>query len=370
MKFTINRESLLAPLTKVAPLASRKTLLPILGQLLVRATDNQLSLTGSNREIEISTSIEAHIAEPGIATVPAKRLLDIARAMPNGAEMTIVVTDDKASIKAGRSRFNLVTLPADTYPLFTSMDEPRAVGIGREQLRLMLEHAAYAKAVNDVRYYLNGIYLSVADNLATHVATDGHRLAMATSTLEEPGEPFGVIIPGETVGEMQRLLKDDGVFRLEIASNAIRLTNGASTLTSKLIDGKYPDYKRVIPSLPVHTVIINRDDFRQALTRTQILANEQFGGVALAFEPGSLTLTSSNATNDQAEEVVEIDGDISGISVGFRASYLLEAIGTIDTEQVEIQLTDSTTSALIRGHGRAEQTHVVMPMLLGPQILH
>ena len=362
MKFSIARDPLLAALVKPLGLAATGHAIPILSHFRVQA-EAYLAFTATNLETEMTSQVDADIEEGGTMTIPARKLADIVRALPAGAMIRLETIGHQAKITSGRSRFQVSTLPADDYPLFSAQEGWRSITCTPETLLTLLTHVAYAQAKGDVRFYLNGLYLTHDEEHLIAVATDGHRLASYQVPYQGNSEPFAIIIPSQAVAEIIRLLKDEASCILEIAPSALRLTLSASQITTKLIDGRYPDYQRIIPASYQHQARVDRETLRQALLRVRILSTEKLRGVTLNLDPGKITLKTTNTYQDQAEDVIDAETTASDVRVGFQNEYLLDALQATSEEQVILRLNGSQGPMLIQGLGREEHIQIVMPML-------
>ena len=366
MHIRAQREQLIHALNKVGGVIERRQTLPILGNLHIHADLDRLTLTGTDREVEIRTHLECSALEPGDITVPARKFIDIARSLPEDVEVGVKVSNLRATITAGRSRFNLSTLPAEDYPMMDLESGGLRVEIEQGVFKELLDKTAFAMANQDVRYYLNGLLFKVDGRGFTAVATDGHRLARIEWSAElQIDEPIQVIIPRKTVLEIARLLDVAGVgVELTFSSRTLRAVIGDTVLLSKLVDGRYPEYERVIPLMADKVAIIDRDGLRQSLLRTSILSNEKFKGIRLSFAENELTVQAHNPEQEEAEESLTIEYADEPLTIGFNVAYLLDVLSVVDDSRVELRLADANSSALMRGAGREEQTYVVMPMLL------
>ena len=366
MHIRTNRERLILALSKVGGVVERRQTLPILGNLFVSASGDLVTLIGTDLEIEIRSHFTASVEEPGDITLPARKLIDICKAVPEDANIGILVRDQRATITAGKSRFNLSTLPATDFPLMESTSGNERIEVDQLVLKGLLDMTSFAMAQQDVRYYLNGLYFKVEAGCITVVATDAHRMAKVEREIELTiSESMDVIFPRKTVLELIRLLgTGKELVRLDLSEKMLRASVGGTVLTSKLIDGRYPDYQRVIPILTDKVALVNCELFRQSLLRTSILSNEKYKGIRLGFSSGRLTLQAHNPEQEEAEEEVEIDYTQVPTAIGFNVGYLLDVLGVVDEDRIEIHFTDSNSSALIRGEGRGDQSFVVMPMRL------
>lgn len=380
MKLETQREDLLGLLQNVIGVVERRQTLPILSNVLVEAGDNQLTLTATDMEVEISAQAEFNIVESGRTTLPARKLLDILRALP--AEASVVLTVDKsdtkvpsgkAQLRAGRSRFALATLPADEMPTLDAFVSQSVAHLSRRDLHTLIERSHFAMAQQDVRYYLNGLLLETTTEGIRAVATDGHRLAlcdMPTHQVEssevDPGNALErqVIVPRKGVQELMRLLsEDDSLVKLAFGTHHIQVDLGSIRFTSKLIDGRFPDYQRAIPREGEQSLVADRQSLRAALARVAILANEN-RGVRLNLGDWLLRIQANNPEQEEAIEEVEINYDGGDLEIGFNVTYLLDALAAIDEELVRIFLQDATSSCLIRAAEDATSRYVVSPMRL------
>jgi DNA polymerase III subunit beta len=367
MKFSATREQILNPLQSVIGVVERKQTMPILANVLVTAKGNRLSITGTDLEVELVASGEANVQQPGQITVPGRKLLDIARALPEKASVTLTLDGDKVKVNAGRSRFVLSSLPAAEFPVVEDVNAQQVLVLGQADLGRLIAKTHFSMAQQDVRYYLNGTLLETDGKLLRTVATDGHRLAIAEAQLNTDGKAVNaqqVIVPRKGILELQRILGVEGDVQVSIGSNHIRATIGDIRFTSKLIDGKFPEYGRVIPAKPTKIIAADRETLRQALHRTAILSNEKYRGVRLALAKNSLKLQAHNPEQEEAEDEVEISYDGEELEIGFNVTYLLDALSAVDGDKVEIGLTDANSSCLIRAPDVANVRYVVMPMRL------
>ena len=367
MKFTATREQILSPLQGVIGVVERKQTMPILANVLLAVKGNRLSITGTDLEVELVASGEVTVQQPGEITLPGRKLLEIARALPDKTTVTLTLDGDKVKVSAGRSRFVLSSLAAAEFPVVESVSAQQTLVLPQAELARLIAKTHFSMAQQDVRYYLNGTLLETDGKLLRTVATDGHRLAIAEATLSagsKAPQAQQVIVPRKGILELQRLLGSEGDVEITIGSNHIRVTIGDVRFTSKLIDGKFPEYGRVIPASPSKTIVADREALRQALHRTAILSNEKYRGVRLSLSKNSLKLQAHNPEQEEAEDEVEIDYKGEELEIGFNVTYLLDALSAVDTETAEIGLTDSNSSCLIRSPGATDARYVVMPMRL------
>ena len=368
MKFNATREQILHPLSAVIGVVERKQTMPILANVLVSAQGSgagTLAMTGTDLEVELVASGEATVQQAGEVTVPGRKFLDILRSLPEKTQVTLTLDGDKVKVAAGRSRFVLATLPASEFPMVEEVSAQQALTVSQSELKRLIDKTHFSMAQQDVRYYLNGTLLETDGKELRAVATDGHRLAIAETPLTAPAKAAGqVIVPRKGILELQRLLGAEGEVQLSISSNHVRATVGDVHFTSKLIDGKFPEYGRVIPAKPTKIVTGTRDSLRQALQRTAILSNEKYRGVRLNVSAGLLAVQAHNPEQEEAEDSVEVSYQGDEVEIGFNVTYLLDAISAVDGENVEIGLTDANSSCLIRAPGGTAARYVVMPMRL------
>jgi len=370
MKIRVNQETLMPVLTKVGGVVERRQTLPILGNLLISAEDDFLQFTGTDLEIEVHAKSSSTVEQSGKTTLPARKLIEICRALPEGTEISLKVEKDRASLVAGRSRFTLSTLPAGDFPVMERNEEMQRIDIEQQTLKHLFEKTAFAMAHQDVRYYLNGLLLELKPDRLVAVATDGHRLAKVEEILPlgVSEEGMQIILPRKTVLELNRLLggggdADAGV-QIEISEKIFRAVIGDVLVTSKLVDGRYPDYDRVVPPVPERIAYVDRDTLKQALFRTSILSNEKYRGVRFSLDQGELKLQTQNPEKEEAEEELEITYSQEPMVIGFNVGYLIDVLNVLEEEEVEIGFKDSDGSVILRNKGREKETFVVMPMRL------
>jgi DNA polymerase-3 subunit beta len=364
MKLTATREDLLAPLQSVIGVVERRQTMPVLANVLLSARDARLAITGTDLEVELVAAIKVAVEQPGDITVPGRKLLDIFRALPEAVSVTLSTEGERVVVRAGRSRFTLSSLPAAEFPVVEEINAQQVLSLPQGEFRRLIDKTHFSMAQQDVRYYLNGLLLETQDSQLRAVATDGHRLALCEMTLSEPAKPGQVIVPRKGVLELQRILGAEGQVELAIGTNHVRAQIGDIRFTSKLIDGRFPEYGRVIPAKPPRTVQADRETLRQALQRTAILSNEKYRGIRLAVRTDLLTIQAHNPEQEEAEDQVEVVYPGEELEIGFNVNYLLDALAAIETEKVEIGLTDSNSSCLIHAPGTTQTRYVVMPMRL------
>jgi len=367
MKFTMHRENLLKPLQAVQGVVERRQTLPILANFLLVIEAGRLSVTGTDMEIELVASTELPDAEDGEVTVPARKLVDICRSLPVDAELRLEVDGDRAQLRSARSRFTLATLPAVDYPSSDTLSGELRVSVKQGELKRLIELTHFAMAHQDVRYYLNGLLLDIGEGILRGVATDGHRLAIAELAVETGDNVRQVIVPRKGISELLRLLDSgDEEVVIEVGSNAIQVTLPEVRLTSKLIDGKFPDYRRVVPKADStdKTITVDRELLRQCLARASILSNDKYRAVRLCLEDNVLRVVAKNPEQEEAEDEMEVDYHGEGLEIGFNVSYLIEALSALPGEEAVIHLGDSSSSCLITPTGEGDCQYVVMPMRL------
>lgn len=363
MKLSAQRETLLEPLQAVSGVVERRQTMPILSNVLLVARDGQLSVTATDLEVELQASVALDIAQDGEVTVPGRKLLDICKALPEQAGIEISLEGDKIQVKSGRSRFSLSTLPASEFPTVDDINAQHELSLPQGELKRLLDRTHFAMAHQDVRYYLNGLLLESRKKELRAVATDGHRLALCEIAAGAGGDDIQVIVPRKGVLELQRLLGESNDVTLAIGSNHIRVTVDDIVLVSKLIDGRFPEYERVIPATG-NEMVADRHMLRDALQRTAILSNEKYRGIRLELSKGKLAMQAHNPEQEEAEEEVEVDYSGEPIEIGFNVNYLLDALGAIESETVVVSVVDANSSCLIRAPDTEDCRYVVMPMRL------
>ncbi|KEQ16594.1 DNA polymerase III subunit beta [Endozoicomonas numazuensis] len=367
MKFTINREALLKPLQLVAGVVERRQTLPVLSNVLMVVDGDQLSLTGTDLEVELVGRVTLdEVSEGGEITVPARKLMDICKSLPENALIEFSQDEQRVKLKAGRSRFTLSTLPANEFPSIEEEAGSMTFTIGQTRLRRLIDRTGFAMAQQDVRYYLNGMLIEVSQNTLRSVATDGHRLAMCTVDADiNQQDRHQVIVPRKGILEMARLLTEgDEMVHISIGANHIRAKTGDFMFTSKLVDGKFPDYDRVVPRGGDKIIIGDRQELRQAFQRASILSNEKYRGIRLILSDGMLKVMANNPEQEEAEEEINLAYHGETMEIGFNVSYLLDVLSVISGESVKITLSDTNSSALLEESDTSDSTYVVMPMRL------
>ena len=359
------QNTVLTALQSVAGIVERRHTLPILANVLIRKTGNKIQLTTSDLEIQIRTSAEFD-GDSGdfTTTVGARKVIDILRTMPSDQTVSLESSASKLILKGGKSKFTLQTLPAEDFPLVQeSANLGPAFSVPQKVLKDLLGQVAFAMAVHDIRYYLNGILFIAEGKLLTLVATDGHRLALAQATLEVDMPKQEVILPRKTVLELQRLLKDeDTPIEMRFAGNQAKFAFSGMEFVTKLVEGKFPDYNRVVPKNHKNAVTLGRAPLLSSLQRAAIMTSEKFKAVRVNIEPGTLRISSSNAEQEEAKEELEIDYAGDTIEVGFNVTYLIDALANTSVEMVKLELQDTSSSALFTLPEQPGFKYVVMPM--------
>lgn len=369
MKFNIDRETLLKPLLLVRGVVEQRQTLPVLSNVLVSARDGALAFTASDSEVELQARVTVEDWNTGEVTVPARKLVDICQALPTHAKVEFEIDgENRARIRSGRSRFTLTTIPADDFPTTDEIADESEVVIAQSELKRLIDLTQFAMARQDVRYYLNGLLLEVTPQQVRAVATDGHRLAVARlDAVTGVEEPKSLILPRKGVLELVRLLTTEDVeLKIRVGTNAVQMAIGDVRFSSKLIDGRFPDYSRVIPDAGQcdKRLSIDRESLRQCLVRTSVLSSDKHRTVRLTLGSDTLMVAANNPEQETAEDEIEIEYSGEGLDIGFNVSYLIDALATLPSETVDVFLTDSSSSCLIQPHGRSDCQFVVMPMRL------
>ncbi len=366
MKFQIDKETLLIPLQQIIGAVEKRQTMPALSNVLIRTTENSLTLTATDLEIELVSQIDIIIDEPGEITVPARKLLDICKSLANDATIKFTVKDNKALIQSDRSRFTLATLPANDFPALDAINSIYEFEIQQNTLRDLIDKTAFAMAQQDVRYYLNGLMLEVSSNILRAVATDGHRLAYCEKeTNADIADIKQVILPRKGVLELVRLLNDsDDTVKMILGSNHLQVEFDGLRLTSKLIDGRFPDYNRVMPVDGGNVVMANRDQLRQSLMRASILSNEKYRGIRLILEKNLIKLQAQNPDQEEADVEQEVDYSGDEIEIGFNVNYMLDVLNVTNSDTVKAELRDSNSSFLLTYPDQEDCKYVIMPMRL------
>ena len=352
------------PLTSVTGIVERRHTLPILSNLLLEAKNNNIQLTATDLEMQISLNIESKFAGELSTTISAKKLLDICRALPEAVDIDMTSNDSRITVKAGKSRFNLQTLPAADYPVMTkAAGESTNIQISQLVLKNLLKQVEFAMAQQDIRYYLNGLLLEVNENKLNIVGTDGHRLSFTSTTLNKSYEKNDVILPRKTVIELIKLLNDsDEEVNIDFNASQVNFKFSDIQLISKVIDGKFPDYHRVIPVGHQNTFSVNRLTVLTAMQRASILSNEKYRGIRMVISNNNLKLISTNTEQEEAEEELEIDYAKDGLDIGFNVTYLIDVLNNVSDETINFSFADANSSCLITVPNDENYKYVVMPM--------
>jgi DNA polymerase-3 subunit beta len=365
MKFKIERERLIRPLGQIAGVVERRQTLPILGNVYMRLEDGTLTLIGTDLETEVTARIDSVDGEPGECTVGARKLYDICRSVPEDTDIEVSTKDEKTFVRSKKSRFTLQSLPASEFPRIEAEDWDTEFEIDQEALKSLLEKTAFAMAQQDVRYYLNGCLLECTADRIRAVATDGHRLARSEISCKTDVDGTSQsVVPRKAVLELMRFLQEEQKARVQISPNHARVHGGGWVFTTKLIDGRFPDYQKVIPdSLATH-LILDRETVHNVLSRIAILTNEKFRGVRINLQPGLMTVSANNPEQEEAVDELPVDYEGEEVEIGFNVGYLIEALKAIDNEDVDIGLEDPNSSCTLNPPGDASTLYLVMPMRL------
>ena len=366
MNFNIERNEILPALQAVCGIIDRRQALPILSNLLIAVKEEEIIFSGTDMEVEMVAEINNLSESQGEIAVPARKLLDICRALPDDSNINLSFKKEQVLVKSGKSKFTLATLPATEYPATEALSNSNKISLPQEEFKALLEDTMFSMAQQDVRYYLNGLLLELDKHNLRAVATDGHRLALKEINVKTGiEETQQIIIPRKGVIELVRLLGgDDKNVSVEVSQNHIRISKEKRQFTSKLIDGKFPDYQRVIPKEGAHPVKIERETLKQGLIRASILSNEKYKGIRLVLQHNLLKAFAHNPEQEEAEEEIEINYEGDDIEIGFNVTYLLDALSTIKTKQVILNISDPNSSCLIFPDDESECKYVVMPMRL------
>jgi DNA polymerase-3 subunit beta len=359
---------MLKPLQQVTGVVERRQTLPVLSNVLLQVEEDRLSMTGTDLEVEIVARVNLIGAEPGEVTVPARKLMDICRELPEQAEIDIRFADQRLMISSGRFTSALSTLPATDFPSVEKSSHELSLTFESKTFKRLIDRTSFAMAQQDVRYFLNGMLVELSGDRVRTVATDGHRLAMSSFVVEGGTESETiqqVIVPRKGILELQRMLGEvDGDVSMTIGSNHLCAETSDFTLTTKLVDGRFPDYDRVIPKDGDKVVFADRVELRQALNRTAILSNEKFRGIRANLSSGVLQLSTNNPEQEEAEETVSVDYEGEALEVGFNVVYLQDVLGVLENDKVKITLHDSNSSALVEESEDEDSIYVIMPMKL------
>jgi len=366
MRFTINRDSLVGPLQLVCGAVERRQTLPVLSNVLVVLDETSLSLTATDLEVELIAKVELPEAgENGEITVPARKFLDICKSLPS-QDIEFILKNQKVSIKCGSNKFTLVTLPASEFPAVEETVGTHELNLQQSFLKTMMDQTAFAMAQQDVRYYLNGMLFEITDSQLKAVATDGHRLAISDLQTDFSTETkTEAIIPRKGIQELMRLLENsESTVQVTLGTNHLRVVTPGFTFTSKLIDGKFPEYDRVLPKNGDRTLIANREALKDSFSRASILCNEKYRGVKMQLSDNLLSIHANNPEQEEAEIDMGVDFQGEDLEIGFNVTYLLDVLNTMKCEKVKWTLGDSNSSALIEEAESGNSLYVVMPMRL------
>lgn len=366
MEILANREFLLPVLSRVASVVERRQTLPILGHLLLRSEEQGLTVVGTDLEVEVRARLTTSVIGEGEITVPARKLVDIVRNLAEGSDVRVKTTGERCLVTSGRGRYALATLPASDFPSLQMDAAIRELELDDGALKHVFDKTSFAMAQQDVRYYLNGLLLEVSSDGITAVATDGHRLARFQLDMDlDSEERLSVIVPYKTIVELRRQLgAGTAPVVLRLAEKTVQFEVRDTVTTSKLVDGRYPDYERVIPVNLSKTAVMNKEDLRGALARTAILSNEKYRGVRLSFNPGVLCLQAHNPEQEEAVEEMELDYGGESTTIGFNVGYLADVLTAVEGPAVEVKFENGDSSSVWRAVGCDCETFVVMPMRL------
>lgn len=366
MKINLSRDTLLKPLQHVTGVIERRQNSPVLSNLLVKIDNGTMQLTGTDLEVEMQATTPVDATGTNEITIPARKFMDICRTLPEGAQLDLQIEANKITIRSGRSRFTLATLPAQEFPQSEALNPQQEITLSQARLKKLIDQTQFAMAQQDVRYYLNGLLFEITPEYIRTVTTDGHRLAFAEITEKLAiNESRQVIIPRKGVGELSKLLEDsDATVRVQLSDNHIKITLPDVIFISKLIDGKFPDYNQVIPQGHTNILTSSREALRQALSRASVLSNEKYRGMRLTLSSNNLKATIHNPEQEEAEEELEVNYSGDEFEIGFNVAYFLDVLGNIKTEEVTVKLRDSNSSCLIQGVGDESCKYVIMPMRL------
>jgi DNA polymerase-3 subunit beta len=366
MKFTIERSHLIKPLQQVSGALGGRPALPILGNLLLKVEDNMLLMTATDLEVELISRVTLEgDFEAGSITVPSRKFLDICRGLPDSSVITVILDGDRVQVRSGRSRFSLATLPAADFPNIEDWNSEVEVSVTQAELRGLIEKTQFSMANQDVRYYLNGMLFEIEGSILRSVATDGHRMAVSQVQLGADFAQKQIIVPRKGVQELVKLLDaPEQPVTLQIGNSNVRAEVNNYVFTSKLVDGRFPDYRRVMPQNTTKTLEAGCDELRSAFSRAAILSNEKFRGVRVNLVDSEMRITANNPEQEEAEEVLDVTFDGDALEIGFNVSYVLDVLNTLRCEQVRISMSDANASALIENAQDNSAMYVVMPIRL------
>ncbi len=366
MKFSIERSHLLKPLQQVSGALGGRPTLPILGNLLLKVEDNVLSMTATDLEVELISRVTLEgDFEAGSITVPSRKFLDICRGLPDDSVITFILEGDRVQVRSGRSRFSLATLPANDFPNIEDWQSEVEISLTQAELRGLIEKTQFSMANQDVRYYLNGMLFEIEGSTLRSVATDGHRMAVSQTALGADFAQQQIIVPRKGVLELVKLMDaPEQPVTLQIGSSNVRAEVNNFVFTSKLVDGRFPDYRRVMPQNTTKTLEAGCDELRSAFSRAAILSNEKFRGVRVNLADTEMRITANNPEQEEAEEMLDVSFDGEPIEIGFNVSYVLDVLNTLRCEKVRVSMSDANASALIENAEDDSAMYVVMPIRL------
>ncbi|MEY8239255.1 MAG: DNA polymerase III subunit beta [Cycloclasticus sp.] len=364
MNLNIIKASLLEPLQKVFGVIERRQTLPILSNVYLSISNGELKLTGTDLEVQVSAQTTLDTDADFTITIPGRKLLDICRSLPDDSIINLDFQPGSVLIKSGKSRFTLRTLSADEYPLFDELNYVDNIQLERDLLVKAFSKTIFCMAQQDVRYYLNGLMMDVIDGELQTVASDGHRLALSANQMDGDSRSISqVIIPRKAAQEILRLVeKFNGLVNIQVAKNNINFSFDDIQLNAKLIDGRFPDFKNVVPDEAEHSFVVDKQLFKSALSRVSILSNEKYKGIRLDLSDRLMTINANNPEQDEAEEEVSIDYEGTEMSMGFNSSYLMDALNVIESDVVRVSFTDTNSSCLLENPEDLSSRFVIMPM--------
>ena len=368
MKFIINREFLLSPLQQIVGVIEKRQTMPVLANVLMVVSDEFLTLTGTDLEIQIVAKVSVTDASAGSITVPARKLLDLCRLLPNGSDIQLEQQNDKVKLVSNRSKFSLSCLPSEHYPEFAESEMDKKFTINAGKFKKALEKTIFCMANQDVRYYLNGLMLNISNNKIKLVASDGHRLSIFEGQIDEQtGYETRIILPRKGVLELYRLLENlDTELTVMFSTNNIKVTIGHLVFTAKLVDAKYPDFGKVFQQAFYEPISLPKLALKETLTRVAVLANEKFKGVTFDIAQGSMKISTHNPEHDEAEEELSIDYQGEELSIAFNAQYLLDAVSNLDSDMAVLTIASNASSCFIDEPSECGYKFIVMPMRLKP----
>lgn len=365
MKIDVKRDELLQSLQSVIGVVERKQTMPILANVLINIKPDHYSVTATDLEVELISYVHSDNEDEFSFTAPGRKLLDICRALPGSSSILIESKDNKIQVSSGKSKFNLTTLPENEFPLIKDIQSNNEITIKQDRLKQIIDKTHFSMAQQDVRYYLNGLLIELESNNIRAVATDGHRLALSSSTTTDENEGgTQVILPRKGVMELQRLLDGQNEIKVTLGENHIQAKFETVSFTSKLIDGKFPEYGRVIPSNTENKLKANKNDLKTALSRAAILSNEKYRGIRLIIKTNELTIQAHNPEQEKAEESIAIEYEGNDIEIGFNVTYLIDALNVVGSDEVILSVVDNNSSCLISDPEDETSKFVIMPMRL------